>query len=119
MNKRKIGEDMESAVCRCLENHGWEILERNFRTRGGEIDIIAREKEVLVFMEVKYRSGPEAGYGSEAVGWRKQRTISHLALTYMMRHGYALSTPCRFDVAEITGTHLTVRRGAFELTGVD
>ena len=83
MNKRKIGEDREDAVCRCLESHGWTILERNFRARSGEIDIIAREGPVLVFVEVKYRRSPCAGYGSEAVGKRKQKTMEHTALLYL------------------------------------
>ena len=117
MNKRKIGEDREDAVCRCLESHGWTILERNFRARSGEIDIIAREGPVLVFVEVKYRRSLCAGYGSEAVGKRKQKTMEHTALLYMMRHQIDETTPCRFDVAELTGNHLHLYRDAFRMEG--
>ena len=119
MNKRKIGEEREAAVCRCLESHGWTILERNFRTRSGEIDIIAREGSVLVFIEVKYRRTPGAGYGSEAVGIRKQRTITHTAMIYMMRNHIDETASCRFDVAEITGNHLHLYRDAFRISDVN
>ena len=83
-NKRKIGEKYERRAGAYLEEKGYEILEYNFRCRSGEIDIIARDGEYLVFCEVKYRAGNGKGHPAEAVGFRKQSVISKCALYYMV-----------------------------------
>jgi putative endonuclease len=93
----KTGEDL---ACRELERRGYEILERRWRQRGGEIDIIARDGPTTVFVEVKARDGSEFGEGGEAVTARKQRRIAQLALLYLARHRL-VDTPCRFDVVSI------------------
>ena len=61
-NKRKIGQDNENAAAEYLKQQGYEILAQNFYTRMGEIDLIARDDEYLVFVEVKYRRSASAGY---------------------------------------------------------
>ena len=86
-NKRKIGEKYERRAGAYLEEKGYEILEYNFRCRTGEVDIIARDGEYLVFCEVKYRRGTEKGYPSQAVDVRKQRILSRCALYYLMEKG--------------------------------
>lgn len=103
INKRKIGADKEAFVCEWLEHNGYIIVERNFRCRSGEIDIVAREGGYLVFIEVKYRKNSAAGLPEEAVDLRKQRVISRVALYYLCRYGYGESTPVRFDVVALSG----------------
>lgn len=93
----KTGEDL---ACRELERRGYAILERRWRLRGGEIDIVARDGDTVVFVEVKARDGSAFGEGSEAVTVRKQRRIVQLALGYLVRHRL-VDVPCRFDVVSI------------------
>ncbi len=102
-NKRKIGGRYEDLAAAYLREQGYEILERNYRDRLGEIDVIAREAGYLVFVEVKYRKDQRSGYPEEAVFGRKQQKIRHTASYYLYRHGYGEETPCRFDVVSITG----------------
>lgn len=103
INKRQIGAKQEQFACKWLEQRGYRIVERNFRCRSGEIDIVAREGGYLVFVEVKYRRSGESGLPQEAVDWRKQRAISRVALYYLHRFGYQETTPVRFDVVALSG----------------
>lgn len=82
-----------------LKRKGYRILEENYRTPVGEIDIIAREGETVVFVEVKTRESGRFGHPFEAVDIRKQKKISGAALLYLKN----LKTipPCRFDVVSV------------------
>lgn len=113
MNKRQLGEQYETMAVQYLTKAGYRVLERNFRCRTGEIDIIAKDGEYLVFVEVKYRSGRTCGSPLEAVDHKKQQTIIRVAQYYMMKHGYATQTNCRFDVVAIQGTEVTLVQNAF------
>lgn len=113
MNKRQIGAEREEQAARFLRQQGFQILERNFRCRQGEVDLVARENGVLVFTEVKYRSGLGCGYPSEAVDFRKQEKIRRTALYYLCRKGLPEDTPCRFDVVSILGDRAELIRNAF------
>lgn len=95
--KGKAGEDL---VCAYLKKQGYEILERNFRTQVGEIDIIAADDGCLVFIEVKTRRNDAYGVPSEAVDYRKQQTISRVASQYIQKYLY-FDMIMRFDVAEV------------------
>ena len=117
INKRKIGTAYEKLAGEYLKQQGYEIMEYNFRCRLGEIDIIARDGQYLVFLEVKYRSGKGTGNPLEAVNKAKQRTISKVALYYCVTHGYGEMTPCRFDVAAILGDKIKVVKNAFDYQG--
>lgn len=120
VNKRQIGADKEAFVCEWLEKHGYKIVERNFRCRIGEIDIVAREGGYLVFLEVKYRSHDRNGLPEEAVDWRKQRVISRVALFYLRRFGYGETTPVRFDVVAVfkeDDLSVALYQNAFEFCG--
>ena len=90
----------EEATARLLEQRGWRILARNFRRRFGEIDIVARQGETLVFVEVKTRSSARFGAPAEAVDARKRRRLSKTALDYMMRT-HLTGVSARFDVASV------------------
>lgn len=122
MNKRKLGEEKEHFVCEYLKTKGYRIVERNFRCRFGEVDIVARQAKYLVFVEVKYRSGDGSGMPQEAVDNRKQRTISKVALFYLSRYGYGIDTPVRFDVVAVSGEAsdptVTLYRNAFDYIGM-
>jgi putative endonuclease len=95
-----LGKTGEDYACRELERRGYEILARRFRTRLGEIDIVAREDETLVFIEVKARRSTRFGAPCEAVDWRKQQTIGRLAAEYVLRYGIG-NARCRFDVVSV------------------
>jgi putative endonuclease len=96
-----------------LKEQGYVILEKNFRCRMGEIDLIAREGSYLVFVEVKYRSNASLGDPLEAVDRRKQATIRKVASWYLMKKGLSDRVPCRFDVVGILGKEITLIRNAF------
>jgi putative endonuclease len=93
----KLGEDL---ACAELERRGYAILERRYRTRFGEIDIVAREGGTTVFVEVKTRVGEQFGGGAEALTAWKQRRITQMAVDYLARHRLH-DRPCRFDVVTI------------------
>ena len=112
-NKRQIGTEKEKIAGAYLEKNGYEIIEYNFRCRQGEIDIIAKDGEYLVFCEVKYRSGTESGFPLEAIDYKKQRIISRCALFYITKHGLA-DVPCRFDAISVTDTEITIIKNAFD-----
>lgn len=95
-----LGPAGEAAAARHLEARGWRILERGYRTRAGEIDLIADDHGVLVFVEVKTRRGLRCGLPAEAVGARKRAHIVRVAQIYLMRCG-AAEAACRFDVIEV------------------
>lgn len=112
-NKRTLGSRWEEEAAAFLTRQGYEILERNFFCRQGEIDLIAREKNVLVFVEVKYRRNAKSGDPAEAVHAKKQRHLQAAARYYLFCHGYPEETACRFDVVGILGEKLTLYRDAF------
>lgn len=114
MNKRKLGAEVELKIRDYLVQHGFEILEMNYRCRQGEVDIIAKEDSYYVFVEVKYRS-PSKRYGTpqEAVGFAKQKRICQTAQYYLYSRGLSEFTPVRFDVAGVLGEEITYLKNAF------
>ena len=104
---------MERKAGAYLEGLGYEILEYNFRGRGGEIDIVARENRYLIFVEVKYRRNEKTGSPLEAVDDRKQRRICRAASSYLARHGLRTDQGCRFVVVAITGEKIRLVKNAF------
>jgi len=113
MNKREEGSSYERKAQKFLEEQGFRILARNFRSRSAEIDLIAREGRYLVFVEVKERSGLRRGLGKEAVDERKQRNICEAARWYLYRFRIPEDTPVRFDVVSIDRGRITLIRNAF------
>jgi putative endonuclease len=95
-----LGKHGEDLACRELERRGYAIIARRYRRRGGELDIIARDGETMVFVEVKARDGHAFGAAAEAVTRLKRRRITELALDYVMRN-HLSDCPCRFDVVSI------------------
>ena len=111
-NRRSTGAAYEQAAGYYLEQLGYEILEYNYRCRRGEIDIVAKDGEYLVFCEVKYRSDDQKGSPLEAVVARKQKAIFRCALFYLTEKHLG-EVPCRFDVIGIEGTRITHIKNAF------
>jgi putative endonuclease len=95
-----LGESGEDLACHELERRGYAIVARRFRVRGGELDIVARDGGVLVFVEVKTRSGRRYGTAAEAVTSAKQHRIARLAHEYLARH-HMSDCACRFDVVTV------------------
>lgn len=95
----KSGEDLAADE---LVRRGYAILDRRYRTRHGEIDIVARDGETIVFVEVKARADARFGTAAEAVTPLKQRRLVSMATDYMVRKRLTES-PCRFDVVAIDG----------------
>ena len=114
MNKRSLGTAWEEQAAEFLKREGCEILERNFRGKRGEIDLIVRDGRYLVFVEVKYRKNADSGFPEEAVDYRKQRIISRVAQEYLLKKRLSETTPCRFDVVAICGERVRHIKNSFE-----
>jgi len=99
-NRRKWGKAGEDLAARFLEQSGLKILERNFRFERGEIDLIAREGEELVFIEVKARQSNTFGAPEDAVTEKKQEQIHNVAEGYLFKNEID-DCPCRFDIVAI------------------
>ena len=117
MNKRKLGEDKEQLAADYLKAAGYMIIERNFRCRMGEIDLIAKDRDTFVFAEVKFRVNHKAGLPEDAVDYRKQRTIGKVALYYLTTRVRRTDVPCRFDVIAIDGEEIRHHQNAFAYEG--
>ena len=96
-----LGEHGESLAVRALEREGYAVLARRYRTRLGEIDIIARDGSCLVFVEVKARRHHRCGRPDEQITIRKQRKIVAIAQVFLARTGVAAEA-CRFDVVSVS-----------------
>ena len=113
MQRQALGIQGENLAVAELERRGYAILARRYRTRHGEIDIVARDGETVVFVEVKAKDTAEFGSAAEAVGARKQKRIVSMAVDYLARNRLT-NSPCRFDVVAIDdGAVLTYYKGAF------
>jgi putative endonuclease len=106
----------EALAARWYEHRGYEVLARNWRCRDGEIDLVLRSGNCVVFCEVKTRSTGLFGAGSESVTPSKQRRIRRLAASWLSELGPASTrswVDVRFDVVSITGGRVEVIEGAF------
>ena len=113
MYKKKIlGNLGEDIACKFILNKGYEIVERNFYCRQGEIDIIAKDKNEIVFIEVKSRSSIQYGCPSEAVNKQKIRHLYRTAKYYLYKNKY-LNNYIRFDVIEIL-----IKNGKFNVNHI-
>jgi len=100
VNRRTEGTAGEDLAARYLEQHGFKIIERNYRFERGEIDLIAEEGDELVFVEVKARRSTLFGTPEDAVTEEKQEQVRSVADGYLFEHDID-NRPCRFDVIAI------------------
>lgn len=116
--RQELGKSGEDLGVETLERAGYAILDRRYRTRHGEIDIVARDDETLVFVEVRRRTGGECGSAAESVTQAKRRKVIRMAVDYLARAGLWEKCPVRFDVVAIDdhpgGPRVTLYRGAFD-----
>ncbi len=112
MDKGQIGAAGEELACRSLREAGYLLVARNWRTRLGEIDIIARDGDVLVFVEVKARSSQGFGGAEGAVGPAKRRRLIAAAKLFFAATGCELAA--RFDVVAIEAGGVRIVRDAFQ-----
>ena len=114
---QRRGQSGEDTAARYLIGLGYAILERNFKTRFGEVDIVARDGVTTVYVEVKRRETPEHGSAAEYVSPSKMRKVVGAARIYAAKHGLSES-PTRFDVIAIDviggNEQLRHHRGAFD-----
>jgi putative endonuclease len=117
-HRGRPGEDL---ACRHLAASGFAILQRNYRCRSGEVDVVAREGDTTVFVEVKERHDRSHGQGLESVTFGKRRRLIRAARLYAAAHGLD-ERPLRFDVISIDwdegGPRLRHDRGAFDAGGM-
>ena len=99
MYRKELGKTGESLACEYLKANKIKVLERNFKNKIGEIDIIAKEGETVAFIEVKTRSSYAFGTPAEAVNYAKQQKIIKTALSWMTDKNY--DGDIRFDVIEV------------------
>ncbi len=111
MNTSKIGRIGEMKARAFLKFKLYKILECNYKRRTGEIDIIAKKGEYIVFIEVKYRKNLKMGYPLEAVDFKKQERIRKTAMVYLAEKG--LECDVRFDCVEILGNKISHIENAF------
>ncbi|HEU0276936.1 MAG TPA: YraN family protein [Rhodanobacteraceae bacterium] len=118
MSTAGIGAHFEHAALRQLERAGLTRVDSNFRTRFGEIDLVMRDRDTLVFVEVRYRRDPRFGGGAASVGAAKQRRLTRAAQGFLATRPELARLPCRFDVVAFDGDadapRCDWRRNAFD-----
>ncbi|ETR74133.1 MAG: endonuclease [Candidatus Magnetoglobus multicellularis str. Araruama] len=117
--RHQLGKDSETLAVNYLLENGYTIIQRNFRTKGGEIDIIARENNTLVFVEVKSRTSTRYGHALQSLTHRQKKRLTKTALMYLHQHQMK-NQSARFDVVAIqkkqyTGTDIRLIKNAFEI----
>ncbi|HVC09243.1 MAG TPA: YraN family protein [Elusimicrobiota bacterium] len=116
MNRQEAGAQAEEAAARFLESRGLRIVEKNFRCKMGEIDLIAEDGEALVFVEVRSRASSSFGTAAETIGFAKRRKIIKTALFYLQSRGIS-DRAARFDAVTFDGGALSHIPGAFSADG--
>ncbi len=115
--RQVLGSWGEDLAVQHLEEHGYEVLSRNWRCRDGELDVVARRGQVLCFVEVKTRSGLAFGEPAEGVTWQKQRNLRLLAGRWLTATRPTGWSEIRFDVVAVLRTgeapRVTHLEGAF------
>ena len=103
MDNSSRGKDAETRAWRYLQARGLQLLQRNYRSRRGEIDLVMQDADSLVFVEVRYRRQSQFGSALESVDRHKQARLVACARHYMQAYPDAATQPCRFDVISISG----------------
>jgi len=110
----KKGQTFELKACHYLQQRGLKLLQRNYRSRYGEIDLIMQEADSLVFIEVRYRRSNRFGSGAESVNQHKQDRLIATAAHYLQNQRCSMTHASRFDVISI-GPQQGIDQGAEEI----
>ena len=102
-NTRQTGELAEHHACLFLEKQGYQLVEKNFHCRYGEIDLVMKNDSHLVFIEVRYRKNIQFGTGADTVNYNKQSKLVKSARFYLQQHSKLENYAARFDVISMTG----------------
>ena len=116
--RQRDGDQAEALAAAYLERNGLRILERNYRVRGGELDLMALDGETLVFVEVRYRKSARFGGAAASIDTRKQQRLIHAAQVYLLKHPRQANRPCRFDCVlldTLQNVHIDWIKDAFQL----
>lgn len=113
MNNRNIGTKAEQLAIKYLEDKGYSVVDTNYFSRYGEVDIIALKDEYICFIEVKYRKNDFSGVAENAISLTKMKKICRTANYYLYRNRQYLSFQMRFDVVAINGTLISLYENAF------
>jgi putative endonuclease len=103
MDSSTRGREAETLAWEYLQTRGLRLLQRNYRSRRGEIDLVLQDQDSLVFVEVRYRRESRFGSGAESVDRRKQSKLIACAQHYMQAYPGMARQPCRFDVVSVGG----------------
>lgn len=103
MTTRSTGDHYERVAADHLQRHGLRLLERNANSRHGELDLIMRDGDIVVFVEVRYRSGSRSGDGLDSVGPSKRTKLIRAASLWLAAHPEHAHRACRFDVVGLSG----------------
>lgn len=113
MNKREVGKEKEQIAAEFLKENGYIILEMNYNTKHGEIDIIAKDAKYICFVEVKYRKSLRSGLPEEAVNLRKMKKICKASQYYLYSHKEYMNHQIRYDVIAIENDEIRFYDNAF------
>ena len=118
MSARDTGIQWENIALKYAQDAGLQLLARNFHCRHGEIDLILRDRDSIVFVEVRYRGDDTRGGGTASVGAAKRGKLVRAAQVWLQAHPQHAALPCRFDVIGCCGTgaspQLEWTRNAFD-----
>lgn len=117
MNNRKTAIEGENAACEYLKKKGYVVLERNYSCPVGELDIIAKDGDTVVFVEVKSRTGTQFGQPEDSVGLQKRRKIILTARYWASAHTRDCAKGCRFDVVAVLRGEIRHTVNAFDGSG--
>jgi putative endonuclease len=109
-SRQAAGDAAEAAAANLLEQRGLRVIERNFRVKGGEIDLICRDGATTVFVEVRLRTRSDFGGAAASITTTKQHRLILAARHWLARHG---ETPCRFDAVVSDGRQFEWIKDAF------
>ncbi|OGS01684.1 MAG: YraN family protein [Elusimicrobia bacterium RBG_16_66_12] len=112
MNRQETGKEAEDLAAEHLQAKGFLVIERNFRTKVGEIDLIMKDGEEMVFVEVRARASRGHGGAAASVDGAKRRKVARAARVWLAARGW--DGPCRFDVVAVEGGRLEHIPAAFE-----
>ena len=120
--RKRLGSHGEDLAVEFLKRQGYQILQRNFKLKFGEIDIIAQEGDTICFIEVRTKTGNEMGTPFESITPSKQRKLSKLALAYLKNQYKSVEVRARFDVVAVVAENgkeekIEIIKNAFEVWG--
>ena len=113
MNRRTVGARTEERAAQFLQEQGYALVMQNYRCFCGEIDIVAKNMEYFVFLEVKYRRTPDFGLPEQAVDSRKMKRIRNAAMCFLKEHRLDPETSIRFDVVAMDEREIRLYKDAF------